>query len=200
MSIRFKKFIVLFFITACIAPLGDYGHVSTQATSYDWNPAPHILLSPWWFPVIVGLFAGLVGEITQQLKKRIPTPEIGISKLRAMWMGLGGVLVVYATTAVLPKEHLGVETILVSSLAFLVWALADGTLLGFIIGLLTMLSGTGSEIILVKLSAYHYHEKINLLGGVPSWLPAIHFAFGISIVKTVNFLDQIFMKSLSSKS
>lgn len=197
MPIRFKKFISLFFITACIAPLGDYGHVSTQATSYDWNPAPHILLSPWWFPVLVGLFSGLLGELTQELKKHIQTPNIEISKLRAMWIGLGGVLVVYTTTAILPKDHLGIETILMSSLAFLVWALADGTLIGFVIGLLTMLSGTGGEIILIKLGAYHYHDKINLLWGVAPWLPAIHFVFGVSIVKTENFLDQRLIRSLS---
>ena len=195
MRIQFLRFTLLFLCTVIFAPLGDYGHVSSQTTTYLWDGPLRVLLSPLWFLAAVGVFSIALGTCTDFLKKQFfhttPKRQVGFNTVIS---GLTGMMTIYATTALLPREHLAITTICMVSAALFLWATVDGTSLGLCMALIGGILGVTSEIILVALGTFKYHDQINSFFGVAPWLFSIHFSFGLCVKLTQEWSSQFFAK------
>ena len=190
MVINSKKYILLFFIGAILAPIGDYGHVTSGTTEYFWAPGPMILKSPLWFVILVGCFTVSLGFLSSTLKKKINSDYSGKkADFRIMAASVAGTMLLYLTSSILPYRFPGIELLLMIIISIFIWNTTDGTLLSFCIGLTAALSGVLAEIILIYFGLYKYNSDYGTFFGVAPWLFAIFFSLGVSIVKIDEYYE-----------
>jgi len=167
----------LFALGAAGGLLGDQGHVASGTTAYlpSSKGVPFVWESPLWFPVLVGLLTASLAEVRLRLAptRRAGGAEDGVAAIAAV-PGL------YALTALIRHQPLGAATVLIYALAALTWrALGDGAPAAAC-GALAAIAGV---IALVAAGVFEYAPGIDPLGGVPPWLPALYFAFGVVVAR-----------------
>jgi len=170
----------LFALGAAGGLLGDQGHVASGTTAYlsSSKGVPFVWESPLWFPALVGLLTASLAELRLRMwpVRRASSPADGVAAV-AVVLGL------YALTALIRHQPLGPGTVLVYALAALVWrALGDGAPAAAC-GVVAAIVGVTSEIVLVASGIFEYAESIDPLAGVPPWLPALYFAFGVVVAR-----------------
>jgi len=170
----------LFALGAAGGLLGDEGHVASGTEVY--LPAakgvPFVWQSPLWFPALVGLLTASLAELRLRIApaRRAGGPGDGAAAVAA-------VLGLYALTALIRHQPLAPGTALVYALAVLVWrALGDGAPAAAC-GAVAAIVGVTVEIVLVAAGVFEYAPAIDPLAGVPPWLPALYFAFGVVVAR-----------------
>ncbi|MBJ7348469.1 MAG: DUF2878 family protein [Thermoleophilaceae bacterium] len=169
------KLLMLFVVGAVGGLIGDAGHVQSGTTVYlDTAGIPFIWESPVTFPIMVGVATVLLAELRLRIA---PARDVG------EWTdGVGAVGVVigiYAVTALVRDEPLLPSSVIVFMLAAIAWHVSGDGRAATICGLVAASVGTVAEIILVQVGFFRYAPEIDLLFGVPPWLPALYFAFGV---------------------
>jgi hypothetical protein len=167
--------IALFLVGAAGGLVGDHGHVVTETTRYEPTDIPFIWDSALWFPLMVGAGTVALAEIRLHLT---PPPRIG-GGLGDAVAAIAAVLGIYAVTALIAGEPLGPGTTLVAALAAITWvAVGDGRPAA-ICGAAAAVGGVATEAVMSAAGIFEYDSEIDHLLGVPFWLPALYFAFGV---------------------
>jgi hypothetical protein len=185
---RARHVLIVVVLAVLLAPVGDWGHVVTGTTTYDWDPGPHLGRSSWWF--LLAIAAATAGaclvydRLSRWLEGPTPRPAAPGSAVAAV----GGTMAIYGASALLLDARLGVADVTLLAAAAVLWALADATRVGLLTGLYLGTVGTVGEIVIHALGAFHYAGHIDTLGGVPPWLPAIHFSFGVGVAALLRTL------------
>jgi hypothetical protein len=168
----------LFVLGAAGGLIGDQGHVASGTTAYlaPARSVPFIWQSPLWFPALVGLLTASLGELRLRLagELRVARSSDGVAAVAA-------VLGLYAITALIRHQPLGPATVLVYALAAVIWRALGGNLPAVACGVVAAIVGVASEIALVQSGVFEYSHQIDRLAGVPPWLPALYFAFGVVV-------------------
>jgi hypothetical protein len=164
----------LFAIGAAASLVGDQGHVASGATRYLDHGVPFIWESALWFPLMVG--AGTVALAAVRLRLAPARSDLGLREAAA---GIAAVSAIYAVTALVRDEPLGPATALVFALASLVTARFADDRSALVCGLLAVVAGTTTEIVMSAAGVFEYAHDIDPLAGVPPWLPALYFSFGV---------------------
>ena len=170
----------LFALGAAGGLLGDQGHVASGTEVYlsASKGVPFVWESPLWFPALVGLLTASLAELRLRISTARPAggPADGVAAVAA-------VLGLYAVTALIRHQPLAPATVLVCALAALVWrTLGDGAPAAAC-GALAAVVGVTAEIALVAAGVFEYAPGIDPLAGVPPWLPALYFAFGVVVAR-----------------
>ena len=164
----------LFLVGAAGGLVGDHGHVVTGTTRLAPTDVPFVWDSALWFPLMVGTGTLAVAEIRLHLAP--PRTGGGIAEAVA---GIAAVLGIYAVTALIAGEPLGPGTTLVAALAAITWvAIGDGSPAA-ICGALAAIGGATTEIVMIAAGIFEYDDAIDHLLGIPFWLLALYFAFGV---------------------
>ena len=170
----------LFALGAAGGLVGDQGHVASGTEIYlsASKGVPFVWESPLWFPALVGLATASLAELRLRISTVRPAggPADGVAAVAA-------VLGLYAVTALIRHQPLAPATVLVCALAALVWrTLGDGAPAAAC-GALAAVVGVIAEIALVAAGVFEYAPGIDPLAGVPPWLPALYFAFGVVVAR-----------------
>jgi hypothetical protein len=166
--------LALFLLGAAGGLIGDEGHVASGTTRYISHALPFIWKSQLWFPLLVGGATCATAELRLALAP--PRPEGGFGEGAAAVAAIVGL---YALTALLRHDPLAPATSLCYALAALTaWQFADGRA-ALTCGIVAAIIGPATEIVLVAAGVSEYAEGIDGLFGVPPWLPALYFAFGV---------------------
>lgn len=178
------RFLILFITGFCLGPVGDFFHVQTQTIGYPPDRYFFYLFGlPFWVPFLMGGAAVLVGLSHPWLDEILPGSPIRPGVRNGGW-ALGGVLVflgLYLASGLLPGPAGTSNDALMGMLALMVWAMLDRTWQGILLGILTALSGTLVEIVMVQADSFFYHSGRDNLWGVPSWLPWLYFAASVTL-------------------
>jgi hypothetical protein len=167
------QLLALFAVGALGGLVGDQGHVASGTTVYLQHGVPFVWRSAIWFPMLVGTATAAAAELRLRLGRTRPGDALEAAGAIAAVIGI------YAVTALVRHQPLGPATALVAALAVLVAArLADGPP-GLLCGAAAALGGTAVEVVMVKAGVFRYADAIDPLAGVPPWLPALYFAFGV---------------------
>ena len=178
-----RRAAILFAIGAGGGLIGDQGHVASGTTRYLDRGVPFIWESAFWFVLLVGGATVALGE----LRLRLAPPRPG-GGWRAGVAAVAAVVGLYALTALLRDQPLGPTTALVASLAaVMACVLADGRP-ALTCGALAAVNGTVFEAVLVRLEVFEYAADIDAFAGVPPWLPALYFAFGVAAARLAELL------------
>lgn len=164
--------VFLFVLGAVASLVGDHSHAVT-GTLYPPDSAPFIWSSPIWFPVIVGGATIALAEIRLHLSapRASITPRQGLA-------GVAAAVGIYVVTALVHTAPPVPATALVYALAVIAWC-ALGDRAGAICGGVAAIVGTVFEAVLVNTGVFAYNDDSDALFGVPLWLPALYFAFGV---------------------
>ena len=165
----------MFLVGAAGGLIGDHAHVVTETTRYEPTDVPFIWDSALWFPLMVGAGTVALAEIRLHLTPP-PRPGGGIADAVA---GIAAVLGIYALTALVSAEPLGPATTLIAALAAITWAAIGDGRPAAICGLLAATGGAATEIVMSAAGIFEYAAGIDDVLGVPPWLFALYFAFGV---------------------
>ena len=178
MRLPAARLLLLFVLGAALAPLGDHGHAATDTIVRVDRGVPFVWDSPLWFLALVGLATAATAELRLQLAAPRPAGPVadGVAAAAAP-MGI------YAVTALLHDQPLGPSTLLVVALALLTWAALGRDWPSAACGLTLALAGTAAEALLIALGVFEYHDRLDELLGVPPWLPALYFSFGVGAAR-----------------
>ncbi len=178
------RILILFITGFCLGPIGDYFHVATETTGYPTGRyAFYFFGLPYWVPLLFGSAAVVVGMTHPWLDLILPGSPSRPGARNGAW-ALGGVLVflgLYLASGLLPGPAGSANDALMGMLALMVWAMLDRTWQGIFLGIVTALSGTLVEILLVQGEIFFYHPGRDNLMGVPSWLPWLYFAASVTL-------------------
>lgn len=174
-AVRLKpaELLVLFAVGAAGGLIGDAAHVQSQTTQYLDDSVPFIWESALWFPLLVGLATASAAE----LRLRLGSPRPGFDP-RVACAAIAALLAIYAITALVSDQPAGPATTLVIMLAVLVAAWLGGGTPAFACATAAALLGPAAEVLIVELELARYSPTADGLFGVPTWLPALYFAFG----------------------
>ncbi len=166
--------LALFALGAAGGLVGDAGHVESGTTRYISHALPFIWKSQLWFPLLVGAATCTVAELRLALAP--PRAEGGLGDGVAAVASIVGL---YALTALLRHDPLEPSTALCYALAALIaWRFAGGRA-AVVCGTLAAIGGPATEMVLVAAGVSEYGSGVDGLIGVPPWLPALYFAFGV---------------------
>lgn len=179
------RLLTLFALGAGGGLLGDQGHVASGTTAYlsPSRTVPFIWESPLWFPVLVGLLTASLGE----LRLRFAVPLRGGPASDGL-CAIAAVLGLYALTALIRQQPLAPGTVLICALAVVIWRALGGGTAAAACGVVAMLVGVSSEIVLSAAGVFRYARGIDVLLGVAPWLPALYFAFGAVVARLAELL------------
>lgn len=173
-----RELAALLAIGAAGGLIGDAAHVQAGTTVYLDASVPFVWESALWFPVLVGLATAALAELRLWLGPTRPgfDPRVGAGAIAA-------VLAIYAVTALVYDAPEGPATTLVVMLAVLVAAWLAGGWPALTCGIAAAIVGPAVEIMIVELELARYHAAADSLFGVPPWLPALYFAFGVVVAR-----------------
>jgi hypothetical protein len=152
--------------------------------------APFVWTSPVWFPVLVGLATVLLAE----LRLHLGAPRTTVTASH----GVGGVAAVVGTYAVTALAHAApafVSTVLIATLATIVWSVL-GDRFAVVCAVAIAIVGPAAEVGLVAVDVFRYTHGSDGLFGVAPWLIPLYFAFGV----VAAMLGEIVAKQTAKKT
>ena len=176
----------LFLVGALGGLVGDAAHVETGTTTYLSHGVPFIWRSALWFPIAVGL--GTVATADLRLRIGAVGAWSGSERLREAAAAVAAVLAVYAVTAIVHDEAEGAATTLVVMLAVLAATRFASGPAALACGIAAAVVGPVAEILLVKTDVAAYAPSCDGLLGVPLWLPALYFTFGVVVSRLAELI------------
>lgn len=187
-----KKALVLFATGFFLGPIGDFAHVTTQTTAYPPNHGLYFFALPWWVPLLFGAAALAVGFSHPALDQILgPTFLRPGAKTPARVIGgLAIFLGSYCLSGFLPPAKGLHNDLMLALIALGTWAILDWTWQGILLGALTAVAGTLSEIILVHFGIFSYLPPKNNFLGVASWLPWLYFTASVAVGNLGRYLSK----------
>ena len=176
MRLRLAGAALLFSVGAAGGLIGDAGHVQSGTTTYLKTGVPFIWESAIWFVLMVGVGTVAVAE----LRLRI-APARGDGDVSVAVGAVAVVVGIYALTALVLDEPLLPSTVVIWILAAIAWHVSGDGWPAAACGAAAAVVGTTIEIVLAAAGVFMYDPAIDGLFGVPSWLPALYFAFGVVV-------------------
>lgn len=176
MRLSWRAVALLFAVGAAGGLIGDAGHVQSGTTTYLMTGVPFIWESAIWFVFGVGLGTVALAEIRLRIAPARTDGDISD--------GVGAIAVVigiYALTSLTKGEPLLASTVVIWVLAAIAWHVSGDGKVAAICGALAALVGTTVEIIITQAEVSEYFDALNGFFGVPPWLPALYFAFGVAV-------------------
>ncbi|RJQ76800.1 hypothetical protein D5S17_17225 [Pseudonocardiaceae bacterium YIM PH 21723] len=179
MLIKPIQALLVFLLGAAAGLIGDAGHVLSGTTRYlDTGGVPFLWESPFWFPLAIGLATVALTELS--LRNPGPTRPADWSDAAAI---VATVLGAYALTTLEPEGPWLPTTVFIWAIGILAWKhFGQASARAAVIGAITAIVGSSAEIGLYANGVFTYSESINVLAGVPPWLPGLYFAFGSASV------------------
>ena len=162
---------IAFFLGVVVALIGDAGHVASGTTQYAASGWPDVLLSPAWFPLVVG--ASVV--LTAQVGRQLGLPSRGRTRAQLGYAALS-VLGLYLLTSTLRSLVTVVSVTVVGVFALAVWYAWDRSARCFWVSIACAVLASTAEMALVAGGVYSYAD--GALFGVAPWLPCLFFAAG----------------------
>jgi hypothetical protein len=187
-----KQVLVLFVTGFFLGPIGDFAHVKTQTTTYPSDYGLYFFGLPFWVPFLFGTAAVAVG-VSHPAFDKILGPNIlrpGAKTLGRVIGGLALFLGSYCLSGLLPPAKAMHNDLMLALIALGTWAILDWTWQGIILGILTAVVGSLTEIILVHLGFFSYLPPKNNLWGVASWLPWLYFTASVSVGNLGRYLSK----------
>lgn len=167
-----------------VGPIGDVVHVLTDTTFYPQETFVfYVWKIPFWvFPLFAtaGTLVALTHPVTDKLFNRPPSFYDSLN-LKRVGLGLFIFVFHYSLSGFLPKPAPGVADLVLASLAILVWLYFDRTLVGIIQAIITAFLGVAFEVSIISQGAFGYHDGVDTLYGVASWLPWLYVVASITI-------------------
>jgi MFS family permease len=178
-SLRFitlKNFLIFFILGAILGPLCDGFH-SHQGILY--YPKVWEFKMAWWVPFLFG------GATLSIAYSHTHLDLIFFKKIKTLpwnltYLALLSFIGMYFLSSILNFSTL-INSVLLYSLAILCWFLFNRTLFGFIIALLTAITGSLVEISLIYTENFFYFDQYSHFLGIPYWLPALYIAASIGV-------------------
>ncbi|MDL1872308.1 hypothetical protein FBR05_08885 [Deltaproteobacteria bacterium PRO3] len=184
--------LLLFLVGAVFGPVGDSFHVVSGTTDYPPNLFQlYFWRLPWWVPLIFGAAGVAIGMSHPQMDRWLGAPpdRPGSRGIGAVIFGVAAFLGIYAMTAFVPLKSGGPLDALIAASALAVWLLLDRTWQGVLLGMMTAVVGTVTEILLVRAGAFWYLPPKDALFGVGSWLPWLYFSASVAVGNLGRFLQ-----------
>ena len=175
MKLRWLDAGILFVLGATASLVGDHSHIATGTTEYLSDAVPFVWSSPIWFPVLVALAAVSIAE----LRLYMPDVRTAVTTRQGL-AGVAAVIGIYVTTALVHTAPPVPANALIYVLAVITWC-ALGDQWGAICGLLAAVVGPVVEAVIAAAGLARYADDSDPLFGVPPWLPALYFAFGVVV-------------------
>jgi hypothetical protein len=136
---------------------------------------PFVWSSPLWFPILVGAATVSIAE----LRLHLPAARAAITARQGL-AGVAAVLGIYVTTALVHSGPAVPVNTLVYALAVITWC-ALGDRYGAVCGGIAAVVGPAVEAVIAAAGLARYAQDSDALFGVPPWLPALYFAFGVVV-------------------
>jgi hypothetical protein len=174
-KLRWSVGLFLFALGAVASLAGDHSHVVTGTTEYLSHAVPFVWSSPIWFPLLVALATVSIAE----LRLRLPDLRTSVTARQGL-AGVAAVLGIYVTTALVHTAPAIPANVLIYALAVITWC-ALGDRWGALCGVLAGVAGPAVEAVVAAAGLARYAEDSDALFGVPPWLPALYFAFGVVV-------------------
>ncbi|WNG93977.1 DUF2878 family protein [Mycobacterium sp. ITM-2016-00318] len=175
MKLRWPDAVFLFVVGAVASLIGDHSHVATGTTEYLSDAVPFVWSSPVWFPLLVALATVSVAE----LRLHMPGLRTAVSARQGL-AGVAAVVGIYVTTALVHTAPSVPANVLIYALAVLTWCVL-GDRCGAICGVLAAVVGPVVEAVIAAAGLARYADDSDALFGVPPWLPALYFTFGVVV-------------------
>jgi hypothetical protein len=174
-KLRWPDAVFLFVVGAVASLIGDHSHVATGTTEYLSDAVPFVWSSPVWFPLLVALATISVAE----LRLHMPGLRTAVSARQGL-AGVVAVVGIYVTTALVHTAPPVPANALIYALAVITWCVL-GDRWGAICGVLAAVVGPVVEAVIAAAGLARYADDSDALFGVPPWLPALYFAFGVVV-------------------
>jgi hypothetical protein len=165
--------------------IGDAGHVQSGTTTYLMTGVPFIWESAVWFVALVGIGTVATAELRLRLA---PVRESSDDDFSVAVGAVAVVIGIYALTALVLDEPLLPAAVVIYVLAAVVWHISGDGWASAACGIAAAVFGTTVEILLSAAGVFEYDPSIDLLLGVPPWLPALYFAFGVAVARLAELL------------
>jgi hypothetical protein len=175
MKLRMRAVVFLFLLGAVAALIGDHGHVVSETTAYL-GPSHRVAFlwsSPVWFPLLVGAATVTLAE----LRLHLPAVRTAVTSRQGL-AGVAAVVGIYALTALMYRLPAGPATVLIGTLAVITWC-ALGDRFAVVCAIAAAVVGPAVEAAIAAAGVFRYAPVPHGLFGVPPWLPALYFAFGV---------------------
>jgi hypothetical protein len=180
-----KSCVIIFFLGALLAPIGDICHVLTSTTSYPANYR-HFVSIPFWVPLQFGLATLLIGithhhSLNQRLKTAPIDQIVASSVALLLGYGLSGLLPLqpWLTTFFLLIIFISSYYFLCNNRASLIAAIA------------TAIAGCLVEIALIKTKIFKYEDSYQQLHSIPLWLPLLYMQASITVSSFTHYLNLV---------
>jgi hypothetical protein len=174
-KLRWPDAVFLFLLGAAASLVGDHGHIVTGTTEYLSDAVPFVFSSPLWFPLLVALATVSIAEV----RLRMPALRTDVTPRHGL-AGVAAVLGIYVTTALVHTAPAVPVNVLIYALAVITWC-ALGDRWGAVCGAIAAVVGPVVEIIVAAAGLARYADDSDALFGVAPWLPALYFAFGVTV-------------------
>lgn len=173
MQLKARAILLLFLLGAILGSVLDAFHTSSGVERY---PIPAFFGLPWWVPLLFGSAAVAIGcshpLADPLLHNRRPPRRIWISLAALGWLVLA-YLVTGSFLDSLAKAGL------LAVLYFNFWLLSGGGWQNLVLSLVTAITGTLIEMILVAAGAFFYLHPDFI--GVPYWLPCMYACASLAV-------------------
>ena len=187
-----KKVLIIFAVGFILGPIGDFSHVQTQTTAYPDHYGLYFFGLPFWVPFLFGLAALAVG-LSHPAFDKMMGPQYDRPGSKTLGRVMGGLLIflgAYCLSGMLPPDKGFHNDLMLGLIAIATWAILDWTWQGIVLGILTAIAGTLTEIILVHLKIFFYLPPRNNLFGVASWLPWLYFTASVTVGNLGRYLSK----------
>ncbi len=173
MQSKARTILLLFLLGATLGSALDAFHTSSGVERY---PIPAFFGLAWWVPLLFGSAAVAIGYshplVDPLLHNRRPPRRIWISLAALGWL----VLAYLVTASFLDSLA---KAGLLAVLYFNFWLLSGGGWQNLVLSLVTAITGTLIEMILVAAGAFSYLHPD--LIGVPYWLPCMYACASLAL-------------------
>ena len=173
MQLKARAILLLFLLGAILGSALDAFHTSSGVERY---PIPALFGLAWWVPLLFGSAAVVIGcshpLADPLLHNRRPPRRIWISLAALGWL----VLAYLVTASFLDSLA---KAGLLAVLYFNFWLLSGGGWQNLVLSLVTAITGTLIEMILVAAGAFSYLHPDFI--GVPYWLPCMYACASLAV-------------------
>jgi hypothetical protein len=170
---RRKGWATLFLLGAILGTGLDAFHAYSSIERYA---MPVLFGVAWWVPLLFGTAALTIGYshpiVDPLLQHSRPPPRLLISLGELTWLVLA-----YLVSATVLDSPAKLGLLFVLYLNF--WLLAGHTWQNFLLSIVTAITGTLVEMLLVAAGAFRYLHPDFI--GVPFWLPCIYFIASLAV-------------------
>jgi hypothetical protein len=179
-----RDLLVLFMVGAVFGSLGDLTHVLTGTTTYP--PLVYGIyffgLLPYWVPLLFGTAGIAIGASHPWADRWLGGgTRPGTRTWGLVAAGSSAFLGLDALSGWLPRDSLGIASVVLAAGALGLWIWLDRTWQGLVLAAATALVGTAFEVMLIRRGIFAYRPQLSGLAGAAPWLPWLYVAASVAV-------------------